>query len=92
VSERYDMLDSMGYADILTNLGVDLTMHSLIDNTLNGHIFDDVFQRNVEGNHILVVFYNLGLFFKETGLLQDKLFVKSDSLNVFLQNGYKLKI
>ena len=39
VGKRDNVLDTVGYADILTDFTINLTMHSFANNRLDSHIF-----------------------------------------------------
>lgn len=56
------MLDAVSQADVFTYFTIDLAMHSFANDALNGHIFDDVFKREVKGNAVLVILNEFCLF------------------------------
>lgn len=91
--KRDNMLHSMSEADILTDLAVDFGWNSSVDDALDGHVFDDVFDRDVEGDHVLVVLDELTVVPLEEGLLlEEELLVEANSFDVFLQGCDEVEI
>lgn len=69
VRECRDEVESMCEADVLADLTIDLFVDAFVDDGLNAHIFDDVFDREVKGDAILVIVYEFRLLLKEAALL-----------------------
>jgi len=86
------MLYTMGQANILTKLAVNLAMDSLPDDGLYRHVFKHIFQSEIERDAVFVIIYQLSFFFKQATLLQNELLVESDRFDVLLQNGNQLQI
>lgn len=83
--QRYDMLHAMREANILADLAIDLWWDSFIGDALDGHVFDDVFDRNIEGDHVFVVLDELAVIGVEEGaLLEEELLVEADCFDVLL--------
>lgn len=87
MSEGDDMLDAVGEADIIANLGVYFGRDSFVDDALNGHILEDIFEGKIERNHVLVVLNQLAILLQQCLLLHHQLFVESDCLDVLLQRS-----
>lgn len=55
MSQGCDIVKAMGEADILTNFAIDLLVDTFVDDRLDTHIFDDVFDGKVKSNTVLVI-------------------------------------
>lgn len=87
------MLHPMSEANIFTDLAVDLGWDSSIGNALYGHVFDDVFDGDIEGDHVLVVLYELTVVRIEEGaLLEEELLVETDCFDVLLQGCDEVQV
>lgn len=83
--KRYDMLHAMREANILADLAVNLGWDSFVGDALYGHVFDDVFDGDIEGDHVFVVLDELAVVGVEEGaLLEEELLVEADCLDVLL--------
>jgi hypothetical protein len=86
------VLNAIGEADIIANLTVNLGRNSSIDNALDGHIFNDILQGDIEGNHIFIVLYEITVLFKEGLLLKHEFLVESYGFDIFLQSCDEVEI
>ena len=62
----------MREADIFTYSAVGLFVNALVDDALNGHIFDYVFNWKVKGNAVLVVLHQFCLIVRDEEPLLEK--------------------
>lgn len=92
MSHGRDVAKAMCEADILTNLAVDLLMDALVDDGLDTHIFNNVFDGEVKRNTVLVILNQFRLFLEETTLLKEQLFIESDRFYVLLQYRNQLQV
>lgn len=87
------MLHAMREADILADSAVDLGRDSFVGDALYGHVFDDVFDGDIEGDHVFVVFNELAVVGVEEGaLLEQELLVEADCLDVLLQGCDEVEV
>lgn len=91
--KRDNMLHAMREADILADLAVYLRRNSSIDDALDGHVLDDVFYGDVEGDHVFIILDELAVVALEEGLLlEEELLIEADCFDVFLQGCDKVQI
>lgn len=91
--KRYDMLHPMRETNIFADLAVDLGWDSSIGDALYGHVFDDVFDGDIEGDHVLVVLDELAVVRVEEGsLLEEELLVETDCFDVLLQGCDEVQV
>jgi hypothetical protein len=71
------MLYSMCYAYIITYSSVIFLVDSFVDYALYCHIFEDILERYIEGDHIFVIFYKLGCSLMQNVVMHHQLFIES---------------
>lgn len=57
------MFHSMRKANILAKFSINFPVDTFVDDTVNSHIFDDIFKGNIKRNHILKILEDLTLSF-----------------------------